>query len=102
LAAHSEEFGAQYSDIPTRCRRANFWINDGNEGGEWRERVKCAEGVYLFLQGDAWHLAAELHKLELILNIVTLGYSVVYVDVDTVFFRNPMNHLLSLKVTPSP
>ncbi|CAL8465577.1 g5113 [Coccomyxa elongata] len=45
--------------------------------------------------GDAWHLAAELHKLELILNILTLGYSVAYVDVDTMFFRNPMPFLLS-------
>ncbi|KAK9903476.1 hypothetical protein WJX75_006537 [Coccomyxa subellipsoidea] len=47
--------------------------------------------------GDAWHVAAELHKLELILNILTFGYSVVYVDVDTIFFRNPMHHLLSLQ-----
>lgn len=66
-----------------------------------KEGVRCREGGCSFSQGDAWHLAAELHKLELILNIVTLGYSVVYVDVDTVFFRNPMIHLLSLKVTPS-
>jgi hypothetical protein len=49
-------------------------------------------------QGDAWHVVAELHKLELILNILTFGYSVVYVDVDTIFFRNPMHHLLSLQV----
>ncbi|EIE22961.1 hypothetical protein COCSUDRAFT_41969 [Coccomyxa subellipsoidea C-169] len=47
--------------------------------------------------GDAWHVAAELHKLELILNILTLGYSVLYVDVDHVFYRNPMHHLLSLQ-----
>lgn len=52
------------------------------------------------LQGDAWHLAAELHKLELILNILTLGYSVAYVDVDTMFFRNPMPILLSSQVCP--
>ena len=43
-------------------------------------------------------MVAELHKLELILNILTFGYSVVCVDVDTIFFRDPMHHLLSLQV----
>lgn len=46
-------------------------------------------------------MAAELHKLELILNVLTFGYSVLYVSPDTTVFRNPMDHLLSLKVGPA-
>lgn len=54
------------------------------------------------MQGDTWHLAAELHKLELILNALTFGYSVLYVEPTTAVFRNPMPHLLSLTVGHSP
>ena len=54
------------------------------------------------MQGDTWHIAAELHKLELILNALTFGYSVLYVEPDTAVFRNPMPHLLSLTVGHSP
>ena len=56
------------------------------------------------MQGDSWRLAAELHKLELIHEVLAFGYSAVYVELDTVFFRNPMQHLLSLQVChyPSP
>ncbi len=50
------------------------------------------------MKGDAWHAAAELHKLELILNILTFGYSVLYLEPDVTVFRNPMPHLLSLQV----
>lgn len=53
-------------------------------------------------QGSAWHAAAELHKLELILNVLTLGYSVLYMEPDATVFRNPMLHLLSLQVCSSP
>lgn len=54
------------------------------------------------MQGDTWHLAAELHKLELILNALTFGYSVLYVEPDAAVFRNPMPHLLSLTVGHFP
>ena len=50
------------------------------------------------MQGDAWQAAAELHKLELILNVLTCGYSVLYMEPDATVFRNPMLHLLSLQV----
>jgi hypothetical protein len=50
------------------------------------------------MQGDGWHLVAELHKLELILNSLTFGYSVLFVESNTAVFRNPMPHLLSLTV----
>lgn len=53
-------------------------------------------------QGDSWHVAAELHKLELILNILTFGYSVIFMDPDTVVYHNPMHHLLSLKARTHP
>ena len=54
------------------------------------------------MQGDSRHLAAELHKLELILSALTFGYSVLYVEPDTAVYRNPMPHLLSLTVGHSP
>lgn len=56
------------------------------------------------MQGDSWQLAAELHKLELVHEVLAFGYSAVYVELDTVFFHNPMQHLLSLQVChyPSP
>ncbi len=47
-------------------------------------------------------MAAELHKLELILNILTLGYSVVFMDPDTVVYHNPMHHILSLEASRKP
>ena len=47
-------------------------------------------------------MAAELHKLELILNVLTSGYSVLYMEPDGTVFRNPMLHLLSLQVHSSP
>ena len=54
------------------------------------------------MQGDSWQLAAELYKLELIHEVLTFGYSAVYVELDTVFFRSPMQHLLSLQVCHYP
>ena len=56
------------------------------------------------MQVNGWQLAAELYKLELIHEVLAFGYSAVYVELDTVFFRNPMQHLLSLQVChhPSP
>ncbi len=54
------------------------------------------------MQGNPWHVAAELHKLELILNVLTSGYSVLYMEPDATVFRNPMLHLLSLQVHSSP
>ena len=50
------------------------------------------------MQRNTWHVAGELHKLELILNVLMSGYSVLYLDPDAIVFRNPMLHLLSLKV----
>ena len=50
----------------------------------------------MWVQGDTWHLAAELHKLDLTLNVLTFGYSVLHVEPDAVY-RNPMRHLLSFK-----
>ena len=47
-------------------------------------------------------MAAELHKLELILNVLTSGYSVLYMEPDATVFRNPMLHLLSLQVCSPP
>ena len=54
------------------------------------------------MQGSAWHVAAELHKLELILDVLTSGYSVLYMEPDSTVFRNPMLHLLSLQVRSFP
>ena len=51
-----------------------------------------------WLQADVWRVAAELHKLELVLNVLTFGYSVLYLEPDTIVFRNPLQHLLSLQV----
>ncbi|CAK0786581.1 hypothetical protein CVIRNUC_009795 [Coccomyxa viridis] len=48
-------------------------------------------------EGDSSQLAAELHKLELVHEVLAFGYSAVYVELDTVFFHNPMQHLLSLQ-----
>ena len=50
------------------------------------------------MQGNSWQLATELHKLELVHEVLAFGYSAVYVELDTVFYRNPMQHLLSLQV----
>ena len=47
-------------------------------------------------------MAAELHKLELILNVLTSGHSVLYMEPDATVFRNPMLHLLSLQVCNPP
>ena len=41
------------------------------------------------MQGDSWQLAAELHKLELVHEVLAFGYSAVYVELDTVFFATP-------------
>lgn len=48
------------------------------------------------VQDDAWFAAAELHKLELLLNVATLGYAALWLDIDSVVFRNPLPHLLTL------
>ena len=50
------------------------------------------------MQGDSWQLVAELYKLEVIHQVLASGYSALYTELDTVFFRNPMQHLLSLQV----
>ncbi|KAK9826435.1 hypothetical protein WJX81_005445 [Elliptochloris bilobata] len=49
-----------------------------------------------FPQDEAWFAAAELHKLELLLNVATLGYAALWLDIDSVVFRNPLPHLLAL------
>ena len=48
------------------------------------------------VQDEAWFAAAELHKLELLLNVATLGYAALWLDIDSIVFRNPLPHLLSL------
>jgi hypothetical protein len=45
---------------------------------------------------EAWFAAAELHKLELLLNVATLGYAALWLDIDSIVFRNPLPHLLAL------
>lgn len=47
-------------------------------------------------QDEAWFAAAELHKLELLLNVATLGYAALWLDIDSIVFRNPLTHLLAL------
>ena len=49
------------------------------------------------MQDDSWQLAAELYKLELVHEVLACGYSAIYVELDTVFFCNPLQHLLSLQ-----
>ena len=52
--------------------------------------------VISLVQDEAWFAAAELHKLELLLNVATLGYAALWLDIDSIVFRNPLPHLLAL------
>ncbi|KAK9835027.1 hypothetical protein WJX81_005124 [Elliptochloris bilobata] len=48
--------------------------------------------------GDEWFAAVSMNKLELVLNVMTLGYSVLWMDLDVVAYRNPLPYLIGLSV----
>ncbi|KAK9813978.1 hypothetical protein WJX73_007658 [Symbiochloris irregularis] len=48
--------------------------------------------------GDDWYVAATLSKLELITNVLSLDYSLFWVDTDIVMFASPMQYLEDLAV----
>ena len=89
------------SSLQKHVRPASFYVQHKHAGPV--APSSCCNAICR-MQGDSWQLAAKLHKLELIHGVLASGYSAVYVELDTVFFRNPMQHLLSLQVChhPSP